>query len=70
MEPAENIPMVVVVALLWPIAPGVVVQVPAGAIFEVHRSDLDQPGVGDAFEVLVRERLIEVIETGIKPLLH
>ena len=50
------------VALLWPIAPGVVVQVPAGAIFEVHRSDLDQPGVGDAFEVLVRERLIEVID--------
>jgi hypothetical protein len=45
-----------------PIAPG-------GSFF-VHYSDLDQPGIAEAFNALVEERIIAILETGINPVFH
>jgi len=41
-----------------------------GDTFFVHESDFDLPGVSEAFDVLLQEKLIRIEATGIEPLLH
>jgi hypothetical protein len=56
--------------LRWQVAPGAWIEVAAGALFPVHATDFDMPGVRDAFDVMVKERMIEVEETDVLPILH
>ena len=39
--------------------------VAGGDRFLVHYTDLDQPGMVDAFSALVDEKIIAIVETGI-----
>lgn len=58
-------------SLRWPIWPGFVVPIAAGERFMVHSSDFDQqPGLSDTFDVMLRERMIAIVETGVVPVLH
>jgi hypothetical protein len=56
--------------LRWPIFRGVWISVAAGDAFPVHATDLDLPGVAEVFDILLKEKLITIEETGLVPVLH
>jgi hypothetical protein len=53
-----------------PVAPGFSVPVAAGDTFPVHYTDLDQPGLADAFAAQVEDRAITIVETSTVPAFH
>jgi hypothetical protein len=56
--------------LRWPCFPGVYVSIAAGDVFPVHSSDLALPGVAEVFDILRKEKMITIEETGLIPVLH
>jgi hypothetical protein len=56
--------------LRWPCFPNVYASIAAGDTFFVHASDLDLPGVAEVFDILLKEKMITIEDTGVEPLLH
>lgn len=55
--------------LFWPVMPGRLAPIAAGAVFEVHGAELEQDTeLGDVLRVLLREGLVAVEAIGRPPL--
>ena len=57
-------------SLHWPIGGDAWLTIAPGETFALHESDIEPPGLATAFRVLKEQGRIEVVETGLFPLLH